>query len=86
MIFQNLDTKIDEVKVPKKSYVIDVEFQKLTIEKDYSLLLIGVQSSSSSNKFYYNTHRVYRKIKEGDIFVVAGNEKKIERFKRELKG
>jgi len=84
MIFQNLDTKIDEVKVPKNSPVVDVEFQKLTIEKDYNLLLIGVESSSANKKFYYNTHRVYRKIREGDIFVVAGEESEIERFKKEL--
>jgi voltage-gated potassium channel len=83
MIFQNLDTKIDEVKVSKNSSVIDVEFQKLTIEKDYNLLLIGVESKKSG-KFYYNTHRVYRKIREDDIFVVAGSEDEIERFKREL--
>jgi voltage-gated potassium channel len=83
MIFQNLDTKIDEVKVSKNSSVIDVEFQKLTIEKDYNLLLIGVESTKSG-KFYYNTHKVYRKIKEDDTFVVAGNEAEIERFKKEL--
>jgi voltage-gated potassium channel len=83
MIFQNLDTKIDEVRVPKNSYIIDIEFQKLMIENDYKLLLIGVESSRGG-KFYYNTHRVYRKIREGDVFVVAGSSQEIERFKKEL--
>ena len=77
MIFENIEYKIDEIKVPKSSSLIGIEFQKLSIEKDYDLLLIGVESS---NKFHYNTHKVYRKIKEGDIFVVAGKIEHIKKF------
>jgi len=77
MIFQNMEYKIDEVRVPKTSSLIGIEFHKLTIEKDYELLLLGVDSRG---KFYYNTHKVYHKIKEGDVFVVSGKQKAIENF------
>lgn len=82
MIFKNLDYKIDEVKVPKNSSLIGVEFHKLRIEKDYDLLLIGVESAG---KFYYNTHKVYHKIREGDIFVVSGKQKSIDNFLKGVK-
>jgi voltage-gated potassium channel len=81
MIFQNVEYKIDEIYTPKNSSLIGVEFQKLEVEKRYELLLIGVESHK---KFYYNTHKIYKKIKEGDVFVVAGKQKDIERFKKEI--
>jgi voltage-gated potassium channel len=84
MIFLNHDIKISEILVPSGSSIIDTEFQKLTIEKDYDLVLIGVESGKNS-KFHYNTKRIYKKIREQDIFVVAGSQKNIDKLKKGLK-
>jgi len=84
MIFLNHDIKISEVVVPSGSSIIDTEFQKLTIEKDYDLVFLGVESGKNS-KFHYNTKKIYRKIREADIFVVAGSQKNIDKLKKGLK-
>ncbi len=77
MIFKNIEYKIDEIFTSKKASIIGVEFNKLTIESDYDLLLLGIKSNG---KFYYNTYKITRKIREGDIFVVAGKERDIKRL------
>ncbi len=83
MIFQNMEYKIDEVVVKSDSTLIGTPFHQLSIEKEYELLLLGVESRG---KFFYNTHRVYHKIQEGDTFVVAGNQQHITHFIEEMKG
>jgi uncharacterized protein with PhoU and TrkA domain len=82
MIFSNIDIKIDEVKVDENSIVVGVDFQKLTLENDYNIVLLGVQSGARNGKFYYNTHKIYRKIREADTLVVSGREKDIEKLKK----
>jgi voltage-gated potassium channel len=82
MIFSNVDIKIEEIKVPENSFIIDTDFQKLTLEDAYNIVLLGVQSGAKNGKFYYNTHRIYRKIREADTLVVSGSEKDIEKLKK----
>jgi voltage-gated potassium channel len=84
MIFSNIDISIDEVEVPKDSFIIGVEFQKLTLEDDFDIVLLGVQSGRTNGKFYYNTHKIYRKIREGDTLVISGRFKEIEKLKKGL--
>jgi voltage-gated potassium channel len=85
MIFSNIDIKIDEVKVDENSSVVGVDFQKLTLENDYNIVLLGVQSGARNGKFYYNTHKIYRKIRAKDTLVVTGSAKDIKRLKKGLK-
>ncbi len=82
MIFSNVNIKIEEIKVPENSFIIDTDFQKLTLEDEYNIILLGVHSGSKNGKFYYNTHRIYRKIRGADTLVVSGSEKDIEKLKK----
>ena len=84
MIFSNIDIKIDEVKIEENFFIVGVDFQKLTLEEEYNIVLLGVQSGARNGKFYYNTHKIYRKIRVNDTLVVTGNEKNIKRLKKEL--
>ena len=84
MIFSNFDICIEEVKVPQNSSIIGMDFQKLTLEDDYNIILLGVQSGLKNGKFYYNTHKIYRKIREADTLVVSGSAKSIEKLKKGL--
>ena len=85
MIFSNTNITIQEIEVNINSSIVGLDFQKLKIEDDYNIVVLGVQSGSKSGKFYYNTHKIYRKIKAGDILVVSGIVKDIDKLKRELK-
>lgn len=85
MIFSNTDISIDEVNVPENSSIIGLDFQKLKLEDEYDIVLLGVQSGASGGKFYYNTHKIYRKIRANDILVVSGAFKDIEKLKKGLK-
>ncbi len=84
MIFSNIDIKIDEVKIDENSTIVGVDFQKLTLEEEYNIVLLGVQSGARAGKFYYNTHKIYRKIRAKDTLVVTGSEKDIKRLKKGL--
>jgi voltage-gated potassium channel len=85
MIFSNVNIKIEEIEVPENSFIIDMDFQKLTLEDDYNIILLGVQSRAKNGKFYYNTHKIYRKIRAKDTLVVTGSAKDIKRLKKGLK-
>jgi len=84
MIFSNVNIGIEEVTVPKDSFIIGMDFQKLTLEDEYNIILLGVQSGTKNGKFYYNTHKIYRKIREADTLVVSGSAKDIEKLKKGL--
>ena len=85
MIFSNTDISIEEVKVSDNASIIGLDFQKLKIEDEYNIVLLGVQSGGKSSKFYYNTHKIYRKIRANDTLVVSGVIKNIEKLKKGLK-
>ncbi len=82
IIYSNLPIEIAEVKVPKEASIIDMQFRKLTLEEEYDVIMIGVHSQQEHDKFYYNTHKIYRKMRQGDILVVIGERKNIEKLKK----
>jgi Trk K+ transport system NAD-binding subunit len=84
IIYSDMPIEISEIEVAKNSPIIGKEFSKLTIEDEYDIVIIGVQSADSK-KFYYNTHKVYRKIKGGDILVVIGEKDKLKKLSKGLK-
>ncbi len=84
IIYSNLAIEIAEVIVPKESTIIGKQFRKLTLEEEYDIIMIGVHAAKEGGKFYYNTHKIYRKMREGDILVVIGDKKNIEKLKKGL--
>ncbi len=85
IIYNYLEIKIAEITVPQSSSIIGEIFHKLTFEKEYSLIIIGIKVTGKYGKFYYNTHKIYHKIKSGDILVVVGEFKNIEKLQKGLK-
>ncbi len=85
IIYSDMPIDIREIKIPQNSHIIGVEFHKLDLEERYDIEIIGVQSQKSA-KFYYNTHKVYRKIAEGDILVIIGDKKNISKLQKGISG
>ena len=88
IIYNDSSIEISEVQVPASSSLIGEQFRKLSLEEEYDLEIIGVYSQNSrqeTSKFYYNTHKIYHKIKAEDVFVVIGDMKNIEKLKQRIK-
>ena len=84
IIYSNLSIEIAEVVVPQVTSIIGEQFRKLTLEEEYDIVIVGVHDAKEKGKFYYNTHKIYRKIREGDILVVIGDKKNINKLKKGL--
>ncbi len=84
IIYSDLPIELEEVLVSKGANIIGEQFRKLALEEKYDIIMIGVQNSTEGKKFYYNTHKIYRKMREGDILVVIGEKKNIAKLKKEL--
>ncbi len=85
IIYSDLSIEIAEVVVPQETSIIGEQFRKLTLESEYDIIMIGVHAAKEGGKFYYNTHKIYRKMREGDILVVIGDKKNIAKLKKGLK-
>ncbi len=85
ILFSSSGLMITEVQIPKGSYLDGIPFQQNDVETRFDLLVIGIQQAASDAGFEYNTHKVFRKIKAGDILVVIGYKEEIEAFEKALK-
>jgi voltage-gated potassium channel len=87
IIYSDSEIEIAEVEIPSGSTIVGEQFRKLSLEEEFDVAIIGVHSSHGerdNGKFYYNTHRIYHKIKQNDILVVIGHVKNIEALKRRV--
>ncbi len=84
ILFHKSDIKITEVIVPETSRLINIPLFNAKIEADYELMVLGIQGVSKRAKFRFHTYKIRRRIKAGDILVVIGEEKNIEKFIKDL--
>ena len=84
ILFHRSDIKIAELEVPENSYLIDQPLYGAGIEKEYDLMVLGLQPAHSKRRFMFHTYKIRKKIEKGDILVVIGKEKDIERFKHAM--
>ncbi len=83
MLYERSKISLEELKITKKSKILNEQFSSVNFEKDYDLLILGLYDSKRE-KFKYNIQRISRKMKENDILVVLGSKKEINRLKKEL--
>ncbi len=84
ILFHKNDIKIVEITIPEDSYLINVPLFNAKIEADYELMVLGIQGVSKRAKFRFHTYKIRRRIKAGDVLVVIGEEKNIEKFIKDL--
>ena len=75
-----------EITVKQGSFLDGVYLHKMSIERDYDLIIIGVQNREISDEFIFHFEEETHKIDDGDVIVVLGYEKNIEKLKTDLKG
>ncbi len=74
-----------EIDIPKDSFLDGVYFSEIDIERKYNIIIIGIQDNELSREFIFHFNGLNHKIDNGDILVVLGLKKGIERLKRDLK-
>jgi voltage-gated potassium channel len=84
ILYHKSDIKIAELKVPENSYLVGLPLSGANIESDFDLMVLGIQDNKHKGKFLFNTYRIRKKIRAGDVLVVIGEEKKIEAFKKRM--
>ncbi len=75
-----------EITVRHGSFLDGVYLHKMSIEKDYDLIIIGVQNREIGDEFIFHFEDEIHKIDDGDVIVVLGYEQNIEKLKKDLKG
>ncbi len=84
MLFQKNQIKIVELSIPENSSLINVPLFNAHIEANYDLMVLGIQGAKRTSRFRFHTYKIRRKIQAGDILVIIGEEKNIEKFKKDL--
>ncbi len=84
ILYHKNNIKIAEIIIPKDSYLIGQPLFNAHIEQMYDLMVLGIQDGKNPSDFRFHTYRIRKKIQEGDMLVVIGEEKNIEKFKEEL--
>lgn len=84
ILYHKSDIKIAELAVPENSYLIGMPLHSAGIESDYDLMVLGIQPVGQHHKFMFHTYKIRKKIAAGDIIVVIGKEKDINRFKKAM--
>ncbi len=84
ILFHRSDIKIAELEVPENSYLIGLPLYGAGIEKEFDLMVLGLQPVRKERRFMFHTYKIRKKIEKGDILVVIGKEKDIKRFKKTM--
>jgi len=74
-----------EITVSKDSFLDGVCLNSISIERDYDLIIIGLQDMEIGRDFIFYFEEENHKMNEGDVIVVLGYEENIERLKSDLK-
>ncbi len=84
ILYHKSDIMIAELEIPESAYLIGKPLHGAGIEADFNLMVLGILSGKRKKEFTYHTYRVRKKIQQGDILVVIGRERDIEKFKKRL--
>ncbi len=84
ILYHKNDIKIAEMAVPEGSYLIGKPLYGAGIEAEFDLMVLGILDRKRGGKFMYHTYRIRKKINAGDILVVIGKTKNIEKFRRKM--
>lgn len=80
------DVNIAEVLIPDGSLLSGCYLKDIAFRRDYHLLVIGLLDKELGNKFIFNASGYNHKIDAGDMLVVLGRKKDIQKFEEVVCG
>lgn len=84
ILYHKSDIMIAELEIPEGAYLIGKPLHGAGIEADFNLMVLGILCGKRKKEFLYHTYKVRKKIQQGDILVVIGRERDIEKFKKKV--
>jgi voltage-gated potassium channel len=84
ILFSNSDLVIKEIQITKNSLLENKHIKDITLFKEYSLVLIGIQDKELGHNFTFASMGINHKLDDGDTIVVMGRENDIEKLKGKL--
>ena len=85
ILFRRTKILRTEITIMEGSFLDGVYLHQIKIEKDYDLILIGIQNQQMGENFIFSYEEKKYKIEENDIIVVLGYEKNIQKLKNDLR-
>ncbi len=80
----NKNLSMSEIEIQKNSYLDGVYSKDITIFKEHNLIFLGIMDRELGDKFIFFSKGINHKIDFGDVVIVLGNKKDIEKVKKRL--
>jgi voltage-gated potassium channel len=84
ILFSNSDLVIEEIKITKNSLLENKHIKDITLFKEYSLVLVGIQDKELGHNFTFASMGINHKLDDGDTIVVMGRNNDIEKLKGKI--
>ncbi|MRI59266.1 MAG: hypothetical protein C6H99_07160 [Epsilonproteobacteria bacterium] len=84
ILFKDKSLTFKEIVVPAGSFLDGKNINDYNWSEEFRLIIIGIVDKELGNRFIFITRGINHKIDAGDILVVIGKKRDIERFERLL--
>jgi len=84
ILYSDSSLEIIEFEVPPNSILEDKMSKEIKIFDEFNIILLGIQDKELSKSFIFTSRGINHKIDEGDILVLLGHKKDLEKFKSEM--
>jgi voltage-gated potassium channel len=83
IVFKDSDLVFSQVNIKKDSFLDGKRLNEAMLEEAYNLIVIGILDKERSDKMEFIGH-FNHKLDDGDILVVVGDKKEIERLNQDM--
>jgi len=84
ILYKDSELKLSQVTINKDASLIGTELHQIDWKKHYNILILSVTNNRLDFKYIFTAKGHHHKIIAGDILVIIGYTKEIEKFKQEV--
>lgn len=84
ILYSDSKLKLAQIMIEPHSSLIGTQLHTIDWKKHYNVLILSITNDRLNFKYVFTAKGHYHTIKEGDILVVIGYTKEIEKFKEEV--
>ncbi len=85
ILFKDKSLTFKEITIPKGSFLDGTNINDFHWGEEFGLIVIGIVDRELGSRFVFITRGINHKIDAGDILVVIGKKRDVERFEQRLK-
>jgi len=86
ILYEKNDLKVAEIEIQEHSYFDGKYPSDVAWSKEHGIIVLSVIHKNGNSEFIYSAKEKHHSIENGDVFVVIGYEKDIEKFKKLIGG